>query len=191
MELGATVCTPRDPRCDACPLVPFCVARASGRERVLPVTESKRAVPVVEAVAAVLVDAEGRVLFARRREGGLFGGLWEPPMIEGSSSPSAARSRFDAVGFALGRGPLREAGRVTHVLSHRRMVVTVAVGDRPRRIEVAKGLAEPYEKTAWLDPGKPGVGVSTLARKILAAAVPPDTSTMGALPPNPRRDEKG
>ena len=60
MELGATVCTPRDPRCDACPVARFCVARAEGREQELPVVEQKRAVPVVEAVAAVLLDGEGR-----------------------------------------------------------------------------------------------------------------------------------
>jgi A/G-specific adenine glycosylase len=170
MELGATVCTPRDPRCEACPLAPFCVARASGLERELPVTESKRAVPVVEAVAAVLVDAGGLVLFARRREGGLFGGLWEPPMIEGGSSSSTARPRFEAMGIGIGRGRLSEAGQVTHVLSHRRMVVTVTVGDRPKRIAAAADLAAPYEKASWLDPEKPGVGVSTLARKVLAAA---------------------
>src|SRR6185437_921732 len=83
MELGATVCTPRDPRCDVCPVARFCVARAQGREQDLPVVEQKRAVPVVEAVAAVLRDGEGRILLARRKEGGLFGGLWEPPMVEG------------------------------------------------------------------------------------------------------------
>ncbi len=92
MELGATVCTPRDPRCDACPVASFCVARGSGRERELPVTESKRRVPTIEAVAVVLADAAGLVLFARRREGGLFGGLWEPPMVEGSASVEAARA---------------------------------------------------------------------------------------------------
>jgi A/G-specific adenine glycosylase len=187
MELGATVCTPRDPRCDACPLGPYCVALASGRERELPVTESKRPAPVVEAVAAVLVDTEGRVLFARRREGGLFGGLWEPPMIEGEASPSAARPRFKTIGLDLGRGPLRTAGQVTHLLSHRRMSVTVAVGDRPRRIEAAADLAEPYERAAWLDPGKPGVGVSTLARKVLAAA----RAFGGKAHQADRRDEKG
>jgi len=171
MELGATVCTPRDPRCDACPLERFCVARARGLERELPVVSSKAAVPVVEAVALVLVDPEGKVLFARRREGGLFGGLWEPPMVEGSASVVAARPHLAALGLGLssgsGRGRLREVGRVTHVLSHRRMEITVAAG---RGATPAAELAAPYEKAAWLDPEAPGVGVSTLARKVIAAA---------------------
>ncbi len=174
MELGATVCTPRDPRCDACPVARFCVARGSGREREIPVTESKRAVPTVEAVAVVLADAAGQLLFARRREGGLFGGLWEPPMVEGSASPAAARARLAALGLRLGRGRLREAGQVTHVLTHRRMLVTVRVGERaavPERVlPVGAARGAPCEKAAWLDPAEPGVGVSTLARKVIAAA---------------------
>ena len=155
----------------------LCAARAAGRERELPVVASKAAVPVVAAVAAVLVDPDGKVLFARRREGGLFGGLWEPPMVEGTASVAAARLRFAALGLGVLLGPrrgrLRRAGQVTHVLSHRRMVVAVAVGERPRGepgVPPTAELAAPYEKAAWLDPEAPGVGVSTLARKILAAA---------------------
>jgi A/G-specific adenine glycosylase len=168
MELGATVCTPRDPRCDACPLSHVCSARASGRERDLPVVESKRPVPVVAAVAAVIVDG-GLVLLARRREGGLFGGLWEPPMVE-VPTVEAARRALAAVGVALGRTRLRDVGRVVHVLTHRRMEVTVAVARRASGLSVGETLAEPYERAEWLSPVEPRVGVSTLARKVLAAA---------------------
>ncbi len=153
----------------------FCVARAAGREGELPVVEPRRAVPVVEAVAAVLLGGEGKVLFARRREGGLFGGLWEPPMIEGVGAVSPARRLFSELGLPLGRAPLREVGRVTHVLTHRRMVVTVAVGDLSGRSDPAAGapatLGEPYEKAAWLDALHGGVGVSTLARKVIEVAL--------------------
>jgi A/G-specific adenine glycosylase len=168
MELGATVCTPRDPRCDACPLPHVCHARASGRERDLPVVESKRPVPVVAAVAVVIADG-GLVLFARRREGGLFGGLWEPPMVE-APSVEAARAALGAVGVALGRAKLREAGQVVHVLTHRRMEVTVVVARRTAGLVVGDALGAPYEKAGWLSPAAPGVGVSTLARKVLATA---------------------
>jgi A/G-specific adenine glycosylase len=172
MELGATVCTPREPRCDACPLERACVARASGREGELPVVEAKRAVPVVELVAAVVTDEEaGTLLFARRREGGLFGGLWEPPMIEAVAA-DAARAGLLALGLGFGRTRLREVGRVTHVLTHRRMEITVLAGPRRAGLSVREALGAPYEKAAWLDPARPGVGVSTLARKVIAAADP-------------------
>jgi A/G-specific adenine glycosylase len=176
MELGATVCTPREPRCDACPLSPFCAARAAGRERELPVTVARRATPLIEAVSLVLTDGRGRVLFARRREGGLFGGLWEPPMVEGVSTPAAARPLLAALGLPLGpllgRRALRELGRVTHVLTHRRMAVTVvAVAGGPvPEAHLPAELAAPYERASWLDPREPGVGVSTLANKVLRAS---------------------
>ncbi len=62
-------------------------------------------------------------------------------------------------------------GEVTHVLSHRRMVVTVALAPRRAPSPTAVELAPPYEKSAWLDPKAPGVGVSTLARKVVALAL--------------------
>ena len=170
MELGATVCTPRDPRGETCPLARMCVARAAGRERDLPVVESKRPVPVVEMVAVVIEDPKtGEILFARRREGGLFGGLWEPPMVEALSIDDA-RPLFAQMGVTIGRARLREVGRVTHVLTHRRMEVIVASGRRTEGAAVLEALAEPYEKASWLDPERPGVGVSTLARKVIEAA---------------------
>jgi A/G-specific adenine glycosylase len=116
------------------------------------------------------VDAHGHVLFARRREGGLFGGLWEPPMVEGISSPAAARPALAEIGVRLGPGGLEETGEVKHVLTHRRMRVVVAKGSRPGRPRPSNDLAAPYERSAWRDPERPGFGVSTLARKILARA---------------------
>jgi A/G-specific adenine glycosylase len=89
-------------------------------------------------------------------------------MVEGVSSLAAAGAAFAAIGVAIGP-PLAEAGRVTHVLTHRRMAVTVVTG-RAERLEPPDQLGAPYEKSAWLDPVAPGVGVSTLARKILTCA---------------------
>jgi A/G-specific adenine glycosylase len=170
MELGATVCTPREPRCSACPLAASCQAHATGREREIPVVSPKPKVPEVHAVAAVLVDARGLALFGRRRADGLFGGLWEPPMVEPASTLVEARAAFAAMGLLLGRGPLREVGHVRRVLSHRRMIITVVVGERGAKREAKVELGPPYEAAAWLDARNPKVGVSTLARSVLALA---------------------
>jgi A/G-specific adenine glycosylase len=137
----------------------------------LPVVESKKPDPTVEAVAAVIAGDAGKLLFARRREGGLFGGLWEPPMVEGVSGAAPARPLFTALGLPLGRIKLREVGRVTHVLTHRRMEITVVAASGARVAPPAE-MGSPYEKAAWLDASKPGVGVSTLARKVIRAATP-------------------
>ncbi len=167
MELGATVCTPRDPQCGACPLEALCVARASGRVMELPRIDAKKKVPVVKMVAVVLRRGP-LVLLARREEGGLFGGLWEPPMVE-AASIDEARALLAAVGV----GPaieLREAGNVKHVLSHKELRVAVVAGTIPGKTKAPAVLGAPYEKAAWLHPDDAEIGVSTLARKVLAAA---------------------
>ncbi|AUX23162.1 adenine glycosylase [Sorangium cellulosum] len=171
MELGATVCTPRNPRCDACPVDGACVARAQGRQAELPVIAPKRDVPAVAMVAAVVRSGD-RVLFVRRAEGGLFGGLWEPPMVE-APALADARALLERAGVAPD-APLREIGRVRHILTHRRLDVTVARAEVPAPWRCRAKLASPYEKAAWLDPGVLEFGVSKLARKVLSVASAPD-----------------
>ena len=87
-------------------------------------------------------------------------------MVE-ALSLDEARPALAAVGVGLGRARLREIGRVTHVLTHRRMEVLVAAASRAAGTAAGEALAAPYEKAAWLDPAEPGVGVSTLARKVI------------------------
>jgi A/G-specific adenine glycosylase len=167
MELGATTCTPRDPRCERCPLASLCVARATGRVGELPVVEAKRKVPVVPMVAVVL-ERRGKVLLARRVEGGLFGGLWEPPMVEASSIASA-REALARVGVGASL-ELQEVGRVKHVLSHKELAVRVAKASEGVSARAPGTLVSPYERADFLDVNDGTIGVSTLARKVLAAA---------------------
>ncbi|WP_437683291.1 A/G-specific adenine glycosylase [Sorangium sp. So ce131] len=170
MELGATVCTPRNPRCEACPVLGSCDARAAGREAELPVISPKRDVPAVAMVAAVVRSGD-RVLFVRRADGGLFGGLWEPPMVE-AKALADARALLEQAGVEPD-APLREVGRVRHILTHRKLDVTVARAEVAAPWRCRAKLAAPYEKAAWLDPGVLDIGVSKLARKVLSAASAP------------------
>lgn len=78
MELGATVCTPRAPRCTACPVAAGCSARRTGRPGDLPVRTPRPAIPRHDVAVALLRD-RGRLLVQRRPEGRLLGGLWELP----------------------------------------------------------------------------------------------------------------
>ena len=87
-------------------------------------------------------------------------------MVPGASI-AEARAGLTALGVPIGRAALRAAGEITHVLTHRRLQVLVVVGRRS--VDLVE-LAEPYERAAWLDPVSPGVGVSTLARKIISLA---------------------
>jgi len=168
MELGATICLPKDPGCLVCPVRTSCVARAQGRERELPVMSAKRPSPKVQMVAAVL-ERDGMILFARRKDGGLFGGLWEPPMVPASSIIDA-RSAFSGAGIEP-NVRLSQVGRVGHVLTHRELDVIVCRGQGGPLAIVDAPTTEPYVKLAWLPREPTGIGISTLAKKVLAAAV--------------------
>jgi A/G-specific adenine glycosylase len=171
MELGATTCIPKSPRCLVCPVREACDARKLGIEAELPKLRAK-AEPLEAHRVALVATRAGEVVLARRRRGGLFGGLWEPPTVEGAMTDEEARGAFEAL---LGRklpAP-KAAGAVTHVLSHRRLetrVVSVALTRalQPRAVEDAV-----YEAVELVAPKAfAGLGMSTLARKVLARAVP-------------------
>lgn len=81
MELGAIVCTPRAPQCDACPLSAGCQARQEGRTDTLPVRQAKRPRRKVDVYALWLRD-RGMVCIERRPSDGLLGAMWQLPSVE-------------------------------------------------------------------------------------------------------------
>ena len=78
MDLGATICTPKDPQCARCPLRRLCTGYESGDPGRFPSRGVKRAIPSMEAVSAV-IQKDGQVLLRQRPAKGLLGGLWEFP----------------------------------------------------------------------------------------------------------------
>ncbi|QXQ07906.1 A/G-specific adenine glycosylase [Sphingosinicellaceae bacterium] len=86
MDLGATVCTPRSPRCDACPVARWCDARASGDPARFPVRAPKRIRPVRFGTAFRL-EARGHVLLVRRPPRGLLGGMLALPTSAWTPAP--------------------------------------------------------------------------------------------------------
>ncbi len=81
MELGAVVCTPRNPKCAECPVSKWCAARAAGSQAERPVRARKPRVRAVDMLLVVL-QCDGRVLLVRRPDGGLLGGMWAFPESE-------------------------------------------------------------------------------------------------------------
>ncbi|HET7628750.1 MAG TPA: A/G-specific adenine glycosylase [Bacillales bacterium] len=82
MELGATVCTPKSPKCLLCPVRQHCQAFQENRQAELPV-KSKSKAPKVETIAVAAVQNEnGEWLIRRRPETGLLGGMWEFPAFK-------------------------------------------------------------------------------------------------------------
>ncbi len=145
MELGATVCLPRQPRCEACPLAGMCHARAAGTAAQLPVKLRKQEPVQIEAVLLV-VESHGRVLL-RRREGTArrMAGFWELPTPE---ELPAAR-------------PGKLLGSFRHTITHHHYTFTV--------LAAAARAAGPA--FAWFAPEELGsIPLSTTARKGLRVA---------------------
>jgi len=169
MELGATVCLPRAPRCGDCPVRAHCAARKAGAEARLPRVSARGPVREVARVAVVLAS-EREVLLARRRPDALFGGLWEPPSIESGSGRRDGGLKQLAQWLSLSLGDVERAGEVTHVLSHRRLRVTVWRGPLgPKR---RYGLPGPEYDAIERVPVRrlASLGRSSLAQRILALA---------------------
>ncbi len=162
MELGATLCTARDPRCAECPVREHCAAYAHGSVSELPRVRAKRAPRPVSCVAVVVASSRA-VLLAHRRRGALFGGLWEPPSTEGDVGPFARRLGVDV-------RDLVPAGTVIHLLSHRRMTVAVLCGSLSRRRTWLPPSAQ-YDAMATVALDDVGnLAHSSLALKVLSVA---------------------
>jgi A/G-specific adenine glycosylase len=79
MELGRTVCKPRNPLCESCPIHAHCQAYANHTQGERPVKKAKAAVPHYDVAAGVIWNDIGQILIAQRPLDGLLGGLWEFP----------------------------------------------------------------------------------------------------------------
>ena len=79
MDLGAGLCSPRQPDCGRCPWQGDCAAYAAGDPARFPVKDAPRAVPFQVIGVGVVLDPHNRVLIDQRLQEGLLGGLWEFP----------------------------------------------------------------------------------------------------------------
>jgi A/G-specific adenine glycosylase len=169
MELGATVCTPRAPKCDECPLASKCRARATGAVTRLPVRTPKRRKVVVRVACCACVDGAGRVLLVRR-QAGLLAGTWALPTVEleGEDAGAAARAAVREIGVRAGR--LVARGAVRHVFTHRDVTAEVF-----RARAGAARVRDGQGTRRWLAPEDLGtVGVSSFTRKTLRVALGDD-----------------
>ena len=115
MDLGATVCVPGTPNCDACPLSAFCDAYKTGDAADLPVLPKAKPQKVIP-WSVLLIRSGDRVLMRRRTEK-LLQGLWCFPMFEGESAPDELLSLVSKK-LHLQLSSLRDAGTARHVFTH-------------------------------------------------------------------------
>lgn len=131
MDLGATVCTPKAPKCGECPLRDACVALASGAPETFPAP--KKRAEVRELVAVALLIGSAGEAYLEERAGSLLGGLSGLPVEElrPDEDEGAALRRLAA---RLGARDAQLIGTVEHTMTHRRITLRVyaAEADLPR-----------------------------------------------------------
>ncbi len=123
MELGALVCTPRQPDCSHCPIRPDCQAYRLGIYETVPARARRAAVAAAEVGVAVILGrapAGPVVLMAPRPQRGLFGGLWGLP--EGPAASAAEIHRWAQSETGLVLTLEHELAAVRRVYTHKRVL---------------------------------------------------------------------
>lgn len=172
MELGATVCTPRGPRCDSCPVATFCIARRDGLQGEIPRPKTPPQRKRVHLAAVVVRDRAGRVLVEQRPARGLWGRMWQVPTVEIGESATAAEvlSRlFATLPGATVRSTRKTAERTVQT-THREVLITIYEATPPR-VE-GEMLAPPPTHAAgsrrWATPEDlAGLGFANWQREIV------------------------
>ncbi|HUB95905.1 MAG TPA: A/G-specific adenine glycosylase [Stellaceae bacterium] len=160
MDLGATICVPRAPKCILCPLRSQCRARREGIAETLPARRARPEKPVRYGVAFWAVRVDGAVLLRRRAERGLLGGMMEVPSTEWRDAPWRDEE-------AKRHAPLkarwhRVPDRVRHTFTHFQLELSVLAGTVP---------AGTAEGCVWVPHDRLGEqALPSLMRKVIAHA---------------------
>ena len=167
MELGATVCTPRSPRCLMCPVRDHCQAVAAGIQDQIPPPKKAKPTPLFRRWTFVIAHGD-RYLIEQRPATGRWAGLWQFVTVEPMGAKPTAALLADRFGLRTSRPTL--LGRIEHGLTHRRYEFDVFRCDvsanpptaDPRRWVTVPELAafplpRPHVKVVGLlgDPGPP------------------------------------
>ncbi|NLD74752.1 MAG: A/G-specific adenine glycosylase [Chloroflexi bacterium] len=173
MELGATVCVARSPRCDECPVREDCLAHLRGTEELRPHRPAKRPTPYRTLAAAYCLrqapeNEPPRLLVVRRVPAGLLGGMWELPTAEVGAVETPGEALRRALGEHL--GVEARAGeplaRVEHGYSHFRVGVDLC----PCDLTGEPHPTGPWDAARWITPAeRPSLGLTGVAVKSLAA----------------------
>jgi A/G-specific adenine glycosylase len=149
MDLGATICLPRNPACLLCPLMDLCKARLGGIQEQRPVLKPRGKIPHYTVTAAIL-QRDGRVLLAKRPSRGLLGGMWEFPggKVEAGETLEAC----------LGREIREETGAEIRVMEafglYQHAYTHFSITLHAFRCELMAGEPCPIEaaELAWVEP---------------------------------------
>jgi len=150
MDLGASLCSPKSPDCEECPLKDTCIAKQLGIQEQRPVRLPKPSIPH-HIVTAAVISMDNKVLIACRPPRGLLGGLWEFPggkLQEGEDLQGCLRREIcEELGVEVEVGA--QIGEYRHAYTHFRVTLfayrCILLQGEPRPIQAAD--------VRWVYPG--------------------------------------
>ena len=119
MDLGATVCTRSEPKCDSCPLSQACLARNQAAQHKYPTPKLKKIVPLRKTIFLLLENEAGEILLHRRPASGIWGGLWCFP----ECAPEDDVEKWLLEKTELSGSVIRKLSVIKHTLTHFRMEI--------------------------------------------------------------------
>lgn len=161
MDLGATICLPRAPRCEICPWLARCAAREKGLVHELPRREPRPRPVVRHGVAFIAMGPAGEVLLVRRPPRGLLGGMLALPGSDWTESPPGAVAIRQSAPLAAQWRKLDE--EVRHVFTHFTLRLEVRVSEVETCVQPSSGEWLPQEKLG-------SAALPVVMRKALAIA---------------------
>jgi A/G-specific adenine glycosylase len=170
MELGATVCTPRAPRCAECPVSQWCRAHALGWAHRLPAVRRKPDPVRITVAAAVFLDPRGRTLMVRQKDGALFSRLWQFPAIHSRNQDQHHPSSKQEVSehlvrtFGVNQASLEPLASARHAVTFRDIRINPFLA-RVKHLPKVRGCRTPLLS---------GIGklpISSATRKVVVAAL--------------------
>ena len=165
MDLGATVCVPRNPRCVICPLVEACKARRQGIAEELPRRAPKSEKPTRRGLAFVLANRQGAILLRKRPAKGLLGGMDEVPSSPWREGKLSLEEALKAAPVPANWKVLE--GGVRHTFTHFHLELAVA-----RATAATSRLARLAPGSAWVEIDRlTERALPTVMRKVISHAV--------------------
>lgn len=159
MELGALVCTPRNPSCQECPLGSFCQARAAGLQQEIPRRIKKRPPEQHRFISAVILDDRNRALLTRNFSESYLRGFWEFPRIAAGAGDVAQRFQSE---HSLRLRPMACLQEIKHQVTFRQLVFA------PVLCELLDPIPDRPE-WRWADLERDSLPLSSYIRKIWRA----------------------
>lgn len=168
MDLGATICTPKNPKCMLCPVRSHCEAGQKGIAEAYPKKEAKKKKPKKYTNAYVLFDDKGRIFMRKRDEKGMLANLYEVPTSQWLQSKKEAKS--DKL---IDHNDLEEiSGEVKHSFTHFDFFIKVYVGNFNDLELSLKELEQNSNDSRWIAQDDfEQFGIPTLVKKIIYHAV--------------------